>query len=451
MARRTLSYTVLQAYHHQKRRDPQTPPLDLSECDLSGFDLRDLDLSSANLRKSDLTGTLLGNTKLDQTTLFQTRFADLQLRSLLEAGIEPVALLEQHRGATYYLFRLFHFSSNPEHTQTFTLSHEECMQICQVNTDLLWQDLDDQVVIRMLYPGSTWENWMAHMVNRAALDWVMQDQERISLLREASARNWLSPAALSRILDATSDPEELFHEALLAKIRHAIKRQEEREYQRQQREEEEARWRAEPVLYPPAPWKDGPSVTNIRSRQELVAVLQNASRVPISRGDILRYENGCLGRHAFLYFVGEPASRGSIVQMLPDGNVWGITHPESDLSPLVAWLKAQGVFHDDLSPMGRACNLLAQAGIATVIYQIYWYCDEDQIDVQSCRDKDGKEVSTDNTAISRAHWLLHYEQEADRYYGQYALLVAEKRLTRLGAAHLPETEDEDSELFQGGE
>jgi hypothetical protein len=206
MARRTLSYAVLQEYHLQKRHDPQTPPLDLSECDLSGFDLRNLDLSGTNLQKADLTGALLGNTRLGQTALFHTRFADIRLGSLLEAGIEPVALLEQHRGATYYLSRLFHFSSSPEHARSFSLSHEECTRICQVNADLLWQDLADQGVIQTLYPGYTWEDWMVHLANRAALDWVMADQERIYLLREASTRKWLSPAELSRILDATSDP-----------------------------------------------------------------------------------------------------------------------------------------------------------------------------------------------------------------------------------------------------
>lgn len=400
--------------------------------------------------KADLSGAILGNTRLDRTILSHTRFADIRIGSLVEAGIEPVALLEQHRGATYYLLRLFHFSTTPERARTFALSNEDCAHICQIHAELLWQNLDDQAVIQALYPGSTWEDWMVHMANRAALDWVMQDQERIYLLREASARKWLSPAELSRILNTTSDLEALFQESLLAKIRQAIKAREEGERQRQQYEKEEALWLAEHVTYPPAPWQDGPFVTQIRSRQDLVAILKASSLHKISRYDVLRFENACLGGYLFLYHVGKPASQGPIVEILPDGSVCEITDLESDLSPLVAWLKAQGAFHDDLSPLGRACNLLSKAGIAKLVYQIYWYCDEDQIDVQSCLDEHGKEMSTNNSAISRAHWVLHYEQEGDRYYGQYELVVAEKRLTRLGDAHLPESKDEDEEIFHGG-
>ena len=450
MARRVISYAVLQEHHQQKRHNPHTPPLDLSECDLSGFDLHNLDLSGTNLSKADLTGAILGNTNLSQTLLSHTRFADIRLGALLEAGIEPASLLEQHRDATYYLLRIFHFSTTPEPARTFALSNEDCARICQIHAELLWQNLDDQAVIQALYPGFTWEDWMVHMANRSALDWVMTNQKRVYLLREANAKRWFSPAELTRILDATSDPEALFGESLLARIRQAIHVREKRELQHQQYEREEALWLAEQVAYPPAPWQDGPSVRQIRSRQELVAILKAPSRSHVSRYDVLRYENGCLGGHSFLYHVGEPVSKGPIAQILPDGNVWSITDQESDLSPLATWLKAQGAFYSDFSSLGRACNLLSQAGIAKLVYQIYWYCDEDQVDVQSCLDEHGNELPTDTSAISRAHWLLHYEQGGARYYGQYELVVAEKRLTRLGDAQVPEVDEDDEDIFNGG-
>lgn len=138
------------------------------------------------------------------------------------------------------------------------------------------------------------------------------------------------------------------------------------------------------------------------------------------------------------------------LRTLPSSVLQAHHQQKQDLAPLATWLQSWGSPQTDLSPLGRACHLLSRAGIMKLIYQVYWYNDEDQIDVQSCLDEQGNELVPNNPAISRAHWILYHESQSEEYYGHYALSVPEKRLVRLGDAQIPEDEADD-ELFEEAE
>lgn len=90
-----------------------------------------------------------------------------------------------------------------------------------------------------------------------------------------------------------------------------------------------------------------------------------------------------------------------------------------------------------------------RARIAKVSFQTYWFSDEDTVDELHCFDENEQEVAWP-PSLSSYNVLWELVQQEKEPLGRFELYLPQKRLVRLGAAHLADLKAEDEEWFYGG-
>jgi uncharacterized protein YjbI with pentapeptide repeats len=269
-------------------------------------DLRNADFSGADLRSACFDRAILDGAHLEGATLLGATFTGVPIAALLTCGLSPRDLLSHRAGADQRCFRRLLFGPQAPGVR-FAVTAQEAATICRNLSDVAWDRLDTAFVFAALYPGEAWVEWLARCASRRVLTWAVAHRTFLQSLPERPFVHY-GRVAPSTLLDEVTEedlrqggtatnPERLFNAIGTRRL------------------QAQANLGGSNSQYPRAPFATVAGVAQITSRHDLE--LEGARMGHCVAG----YDDACQAGECYIFHVGEPAPRGSTLEVLADGSI----------------------------------------------------------------------------------------------------------------------------------